>query len=458
MCEGEKMDNLCYCNSEGKVITSKDPEYEIARQEWNRSLQKYPVAIAYCKTNEDIKLAICLASKLHVKLRIRSGGHNYEGYSNGDNVLVIDISEMNDIKIDEKNNIITIQGGVNNRKLYNFVTLRGYPFPGGTCPTVGAAGYTLGGGWGLSSRIYGLLCDSLIEFEMINYNGEIITANKKMNSDLFWACRGSGGGNFGVITSLKYKLPKKVEKLSYVTLFYENPTKCDEILFFKIWQQWIKKADCRINLQVSLYNSLKNGIQIYGRGFFYGFPEDAKEILKPFYAIPNAKINIEYLPIMKAVLDIFNGYAKSEKFKSTGRFVSRQLTDSEIENMVEFINQSRPKGSITTALNVYGLGGKVKDVEKDETAYYFRDANYILGIQSVWEDNCYKKENVEWVQEKFNYIYILTDGSYVNFPYAELINYGIEYYGTNIYKLEQVKKKYDPCNIFCYPQCIKASL
>ncbi|MDC9324221.1 FAD-binding oxidoreductase, partial [Clostridioides difficile] len=150
------------------------------------------------------------------------GAHNYEGYSTGDDIIVIDLSRMNKINLDEESNMVTIEGGVRNREAYDFLCSKGYPFPGGGCPTVGIAGLTLGGGWGYSSRFLGLACDSLMEIEFIDYKGNLITANSNTNEDLFWASKGCGGGNFGVVVSMTFKLAAKVENVTLIDLEYIN--------------------------------------------------------------------------------------------------------------------------------------------------------------------------------------------------------------------------------------------
>ena len=146
-------------------------------------INKHPLVIVYCQNNEDVINASIGRKKYKVPFRIRSGTHHYEGYSTGDNVLVIDVSQMNRIQLNETT--VTAQGGVRNRELYEVVCKAGYPFPGGGCPTVGVAGYTLGGGWGYSSRLFGLGCDQLLEVEIITAEGKVIVANKDQHEDLF---------------------------------------------------------------------------------------------------------------------------------------------------------------------------------------------------------------------------------------------------------------------------------
>lgn len=134
------------CGLTGRIVIPADPFYNEARQDYNRAIQQYPLIIDYCRDKRDVANAVIWSRKYHVPLRIRNGGHNYEGYSNGNCTLVIDVSGMTRMDLDECKNLLYVQGGVTNRLVYEFVSSKGYPFPGGTCPTVGVGGYALGGG------------------------------------------------------------------------------------------------------------------------------------------------------------------------------------------------------------------------------------------------------------------------------------------------------------------------
>ena len=248
-----KMNSMFLKGLTGEVVTPKDPIYEEARQGWNRAVNKFPLVIVYCEKKQDVVNAIRWARKHRVEIRIRSGGHHYEGYSTGDCVVVIDISRLNRLKLDKKRNILKMEAGAKNTEVYDFIGSNGYVFPGGTCPTVGVSGFTLGGGWGLSSRLYGLGCDSLIELELVNYEGRLIKANKSCNADLFWACRGAGGGNFGVVVSMTFQLPKPTNSsVTLVRFFYVGTTKEKQAQVMNIWQNWLPKLDKRMTLVASI--------------------------------------------------------------------------------------------------------------------------------------------------------------------------------------------------------------
>lgn len=438
----------------GEVIHPTNPRYREARQEWNRAIQKYPLVIVYCFTRTDVSNAICWARKHNIGIRIRSGGHHYEGYSTGNCILVIDVSKMNRLKVDRDKNMLIIQGGVTNQQVYDLVSSEGYPFPGGTCPTVGVVGYTLGGGWGYSSRYLGLGCDSLLELKLVNYSGKVITANKDCNSDLFWACKGAGGGNFGVVVSMTFKLPSKVDKVTLVEMYYPEASKETMVIFLDTWQRWLKGLDERMTLVSSVYNSVEEGKSIFGRGLFYGTPEDAERLLRPFAKIEGAEFNLQEMTFLEAMQKVQASYPDSEKFKSTGRFVDRQYGLSELENIADLINE-KAVGSVFAAVSLYALGGKVQAVEKSDTAFYYRNAQYIMGIQSVWENTMFANENILWVQERFKYLEAITNGSYVNYPYSELTDYETAYYGQNANRLNQINERYDPYNVFEFPQALR---
>lgn len=442
------------CGLTGRIVTPFDPIYSIARQGYNRAIQQFPLIIVYCRDKQDVSNAVLWSRKHSVPVRIRSGGHNYEGYSNGDCTLVIDISELNGMRLDECRHRLSVEGGATNRQVYGFLSSRGYPFPGGTCPTVGVSGYSLGGGWGLSCRLFGLGCDSLEEIEMVNHEGAIIKANRVCNSDLFWACRGAGGGNFGVIVSMTFRVPPQISKVTLIEIDYLNVSPEEQEEFLETWQEWLRTADNRITLISRIYHSEHDGLAMLVRGIFYGKPEEAKQIVADFLALEKAESNIEYVTFLEAVTIIGSVYPPSEKFQSVSRFVLSDFDRNEISGIVGLI-QNRAPGSVFAGVSMYALGGRVSEVGIDDTAFFYRSAHYIIWLETVWEKNRYAEANREWIRDRFPYFKSVTTGSYVNFPYRGLPDYLEEYYGRHVGLLTRIKSKYDPRNIFTFPQGIK---
>ena len=448
------MNNINLYRLKGRIVKKEDGDYDECRLSWNRAIDAYPEAIIYCLNKEDVADNIKWCIENNIQFRIRNGAHNYEGYSTGDNIIVIDLSRMNKINLDEEGNTVTIEGGVRNREAYDFLCSKGYPFPGGGCPTVGIAGLTLGGGWGYSSRFLGLACDSLMEIEYIDYKGELITANSNTNEDLFWASKGCGGGNFGVVVSMTFKLPPKVENVTLIDLEYLNLETNKQVTVIKTYENMFKNLDNKANFKMAVYNSHKKGRGIKIIGLYYGSKKEAENILRPFINLNYDKaLNLTYTSILEANRIIQDSHPDYEKYKSTGRFVYREYNEEELKDIINLLDYCAD-GCVYAAITFYGLGGAVSEKAKNDSAFYYRDAKFIMGFQSVFEDDKYKKGNIKWFLDNFKYIKNITQGSFINFPLGELENYHNEYYGGNYEKLNHIKCKYDPYNKFDFEQSI----
>ena len=191
---------------------------------------------------------------------------------------------------------------------------------------MGVAGYVMGGGWGYSSRYLGLGCDSLLELEMVNYQGDIIKANALQNPDLFWASRGGGGGNFGVVTGMTFRLPAKVDRVTLVEFGYYYLSEDTMTAFLDNWQKWLIGLDNRMTVNASLFNSAEDGTGIFGRGLFYGPLEEANSLLQPLLPGGFHFVYLRESSFLEAIQIIEESYPEYEKFQSTGRFVNRQYS------------------------------------------------------------------------------------------------------------------------------------
>jgi hypothetical protein len=311
----------------------------------------------------------------------------------------------------------------------------------------------MGGGWGLSCRYLGLGCDSLEEIELVNYEGTIIKANRDCNSELFWGSRGAGGSNFGVIVSMKFRLPPKVGKVSLIEIDYLHVCPEEQEAFLQTWQEWLQDADPRITLISRIYNSENDGLAMLVRGIYYGKPDEAEQMIEPFLKLARAEYSIDYVTFLEAVTIIGSSYPPFEKFQSASRFVLRNFSKCKISELVGLI-QKRSQGSVFAGLSMYALGGKVREVGTGETAFFYRKAHFIIWLETVWEENRFAEVNRDWINHRFPTLASITTGSYVNFPYNELPDYLEEYYGSHVGRLKGIKEKYDPFNIFTFPQGI----
>jgi FAD/FMN-containing dehydrogenase len=442
--------NILKCNGlTGKIVVPEDPDYEQARQEYNKAINQYPSIIVYCFDSSDVANAILWSIEQGIELRVRSGGHDYEGYSSGTCKLVIDTSCMDKIEVNTCDDTVRVQAGTRLLSLYECLYQYGYTFPGGTCPTVAISGLVLGGGIGLSTRCLGLTADSLLEANMIDFSGRNLTANYDCNAELFWGLKGAGGGNFGVVTDYTFSL-KKVDKITVIQLRWDD-NKAARNKFLQVWQEWLPHLDRRLSSFSGIYK-----LGAWVNAFFYGPEEEARQILQPLLNIPGLTFeNIQYIPFIEAIKIIGAMYPKREAFQAAGRFVQRHFSQAELEELIEIIDKA--PSAKNSSLRVYSLGGAVRDTEADETAFRYRQADYILAIASSWENKSEAESHKQWVAAGFDYIHTITRGSYINFPYSRMPNYQQAYYGGNLRRLQYVKKAYDPCNLFRFPQSIKLS-
>ncbi|MGL5417068.1 MAG: FAD-binding protein [Clostridium sp.] len=447
------MKNYDFSSFSGELILKDNRDYNEKRMCFNRAIDKKPLAIAYCTNTKELKEALYLIKTYNLPFRIRSGTHHYEGFSTGDDIFIIDVSKMNKIDINLNENTVTIEGGVRNREVYEAVGKYDIPFPGGGCPTVGVSAYTLGGGWGYSARHLGLGIDSLISIELMNSKGEILVASEEENSELFYALKGSGGGNFGIVTKLKFNLPKK-EKDGTLVLLEKDNIKVEYMAqIFLNWDKNINLLDEKLNMKVAFYNDKNKGLGIKIIGIFYGKLNELNKELEKIINLnefDNISKEMSILNINRWIQDAHPDY---EKYKSTGRFTKDEYKYNEILEILNIL-KSPSKGAVYTAISLYGLG-KATYNKNGEDSFYYRNSKGIIGFQSVWEEDIFSEENKEFVVKNFEIIRRLTKGSFVSFPLKELDNYMEEYFGEYRYKLKAIKEKYDKENFFKFEQEIK---
>ena len=436
----------------GRIIVPGSPGYNLARQEFNRAIQKYPAFIAYCTDEESVVKAVHAACKSGLPARVRSGGHHYEGFSVGNRAAVIDVSCMNDLKLNEAAGTLTAGPGVLNRELYATAGAHGYPFPSGTCPTVAVAGLTQGGGWGLSARMFGLTCDNLLSATLIDSCGRRHRADADHDKELFFALRGGGGGNFGVVTSLTYKLPPKLFDVTYVEMEALQVSEETAAAFILCFQRWLLQGDRRFTPLARVYHTPEQPRGIILRGIYYGNEAQARASLSPFLSLGLTSVFKE-MTFLEAIRIVEDTYPPYEKFANGGRFAMMPFTKQEALRIVSLTNTLAP-GSVQNAISFFGLGGAVSEVLPRDTAFFYRGALNIVSLSTDWEDPAAKSANRAWFARRFEVLRQLTSGSYVNFPTLENPDYMRAYYGGNTNELRCVKARIDPDNLFRFPQSI----
>jgi len=435
----------------GRIVTPDDPGYEQARTNNNLTNPKYPSVIVFCQDTKDVINALNWARENNEPFRIRSGRHSYENYSLLNKGLVIDISDMNDIQLNLQEMTVKIEAGANLGSVYRVLGEQGVTIPAGTESSVGVVGLTLGGGIGMLSRPFGLTCDNLIEIEMVGVSGHegatVIQANRQKNSDLLWASCGGGGGNFGIVTSLTFKL----HLINHVAIFSITWGWEDFERAFDAWQKWAPYTDERLTSQIELKS--KEIDEIVAQGEFVGSASELKKLLRPLRKTGTPRnIWIKEVPYLKAVefFDIPSGNQPALR-KRSGSFIERPFPHAAIVQMKEFL--AKPPNRNTTIWQ-QSLGGAVGQVAPNRTAYYYRNALMAQEYNTSWKKPKEEEKNIRWVENVRRALSPYTTGDYVNFPDRFIKDWLTAYYGRNVRRLREVKSKYDPLNVFHFPQSI----
>jgi FAD/FMN-containing dehydrogenase len=439
----------------GRLITPKEPGYDQACQEWNARLPTHPKGIVYCQNAQDVSAALQSAVRRGLPFRARCGGHSYECFSMIDDGLVIDVTDLSTISVNQDSTVAVIGSGARLSDVYSKLWQVGVTIPGGTCPPVGISGLTLGGGLGMLVRSRGLLIDSLLAVEMVDAKGNILTADSSSNPDLFWASRGGGGGNFGIVTSLTFQ----VAPIADVTVFAITWKWSDLAAALDAWQQWALGCDERISVLFVLLPQAAEVVTSFGE--FVGTSEELRPLLEPLLsATQPTQISIQTMPYIQAVNTIatLEGDAStttSNRVKGNTGFMSELFDTQAIQTLEEWMAKA-PGGAAPV---IYALGGAISRVAPDETAFVHRNAMMLITFQSNWTNSADDNVNVEWVEGIHQAMQTYTTGgAYVNIPDRALENWPYAYYGDNFPRLMEVKRRYDPDNVFNFEQSVPVSL
>ena len=417
-----------------------------------------PLAIAMCADDEDVRKCIAWVREQGVPFVIRSGGHNYAGFSTTPGLL-IDVKPMNGVKLDLEKGIAIVSGGANNQDVAT--ALRKYPFavPSGRCPTVGTSGLVLGGGWGFSATHSGLTCDSLIGTDIVLPDARKVAIGG--DDDLFWAVRGAGGGNFGVHTSFTFRL----HKVSDVTTFNIVWPAGKQVELLSALQS-IQLANARTISTRSKARPQEAGpkprrdqLVVETLGLYWGNARELREILAPAFAIAKPEVADLYEMDYWRARDYLLTDDPVGMYQIKNNYVRTTLSEEALETMLTWMTRW-PGGSLRQDNMgiLFAIGGAVKDVPRDKTAYVHRDSNFIMEMEASWspidKDDVVRAQR-QWLADYYADMQrFLQPESYVNFPDRDLKNWAQAYYGCNLKRLSDVKRRVDPTNLFKFAQSI----
>lgn len=426
-----------------------DPEYEKLRTGFNKRVQKFPLIIAQCKSSEGISAAVKYAQKNNLAVSVKSGGHCFEGFSSNNDGLVIDLSLMNSIEwIDEQT--VKIGPGCTLAYLYDHILPKNKIIPAGSCGGVGIGGLTLGGGYGLFSRKYGLTCDSLTDITFIDGNGSILSGSKE--KDLLWACRGGGNGNFGVVSEMVFKT-KDTPAAFRSHRFKSHKVDTEHVV--KMMQKWF---DLTKELPLSCFSAfVLNNKTVYILLTDFEHHSETVEAFKSLLSPLTDSIQIGNPQPLAQALKVFRGQSSPLFFKnsSAGLYENYETIRPFIKDVISKVIET--PGMI---YQVNTLGGNIQQPDFERSsAYPHRAFPYLSELQTYWETPSrtkYFETKFEEVQSVFKANNITAQ--YRNYPDIQFNDWEKSYFGKNYEKLQEIKSKYDPHNIFRYEQSVRSDV
>ncbi|HKE16195.1 MAG TPA: FAD-binding oxidoreductase [Kofleriaceae bacterium] len=441
----------------GAVITSDDPRYDEARAVHNGMFDRRPMVVLRAEQTADVVAAVNFARESQLDLSIRGGGHSAPGFGTNDGGVVIDLSPMKSVWVDPAGRTARAGGGATWGDYNHATHAFGLATPGGIISTTGIAGLTLGGGIGYLTRGYGLSCDNLLSAEVVTADGRIAQASSVENPDLYWALRG-GGGNFGVVTSFEFRA-HPVKDVHVGIFFYEVDRVADVLRFFR---SYIADAPeglgafpaFQIAPPLEFIPKKRHGDTFCASIVHWAGPLDQGEkALKPFREIAPVVAEMSGPMPYPALNMAFDGlFPKGIRSYWKGNFVT-ELTDEAIAAHVEH-GSKVPEVSAT--MHLYPINGAVHRVGADESAFAFRKQLFAEVIVCAWTDPTKDAERIQWVRDYYRATAPHSEpGGYVNFMAEDDGARVTDNYGGNYKRLAEVKKKYDPDNLFRMNQNIR---
>jgi FAD/FMN-containing dehydrogenase len=427
----------------GALIRPGDGAYDEARRVHNGLIDKRPALIARCQGTADIVDAIRFGRESGLEISVRGGGHNVAGRAVTEGGLMIDLAEMKGIHVDPEARTVRAQGGVTWAELNRETAMHGLAVTGGQVSTTGIAGFTLGGGLGWLMGLHGLIVDNLLSVELVTADGKMLEVDADSHPDLFWALRG-GGGNFGVAASFEYRLHPLAEVTGGI-LAYPIDAAGDVLRFYREFTQ--ATPDELTVLGALVHAPDGSGLKLAGLAICHaGTPEEAERDLAPVRAFKEPLVDmlgrIPY-PAVNAMLDA--GYPKG----ALGYWKSSFLSELSDELIDEAVARFLETPSIMNVILFEQYHGAATRVPADATAVANREAGYNLLLPTTWLDPADTEANIAWTRETYEALKPwYRDSRWLNYFSEDDSDALRAAYGPNYDRLVEVKRRYDPENVF----------
>jgi FAD/FMN-containing dehydrogenase len=440
----------------GTVTGPTDPGYDTARAVRNGMIDKRPAVVVRPANAGDVMRAVRHAADNSLTVAVRGGAHSVPGFGTADGAVVVDLSAMRDVRVDPMTRTARVGGGAT----WGDMNAATYPFglatTGGIISTTGVGGLTLGGGIGYLARGLGLSLDNLVAADVVTADGTFHLASEKDDADLFWAIRG-GGGNFGVVTSLEFRL-SPVSDIYGGPIFYELDRAGD---LFRLYREVIADAPeqlgCFPAIQIApplpFIPEERHGTTLaLFVACWAGDLDKGEEVLKPFRDLaPSVAEMVGPMPYpaLNSAFDDLYPVGLRHYWKAS---FAKELTDEAIDAHVE---HGAKVPAMTSTVHVYPINGACHRVEPDATAFAYRDASFATVIVGGWPDPADDEQNSAWVRDYYDAMAPHSEeGGYINFMSGDDQDRIRANYRGNYDRLQQVKRRHDPDNVFRHNQNI----
>ena len=459
---------------EGTVVTPGSPAYAHARLlESTRFDAVHPRAIVYCANAPDVVTSVRWARKHGIHIVARAGGHSYGGYSTTTGV-VLDVSRLNAVTLSSDGRTAVVGAGAQLIDVYSKLYAHGVTIPGGSCATVGIAGLALGGGLGYSSRKLGLTCDNVRRVQIVTAHGRLLVCDDAHHPDLYWALRGGGGGNFGIVTSFRFAVHPAANVATYAVEWpWEQAAKA-----IQAWQAFAPTApDELFSVCDLLATDQAAGARahVVSSGQFFGSEADLAALIKPLATTGTpTRVTTQSRTILDAALfwagcrnetvaqchTTPRGTLARTSFESKSDYAATQLPPAAIATLTKAIDARQAdtllgRGSILMDAH----GGAINRVPEAATAFVHRSELFSLQYVADAGPNpgaARAAANRQWLVGLHAAMRPwVSGGAYQNYIDPGLAGWQAAYYGSNLARLRKVKHAYDPRNVFRFAQSIR---
>ncbi len=412
-----------------------------------------PAGIALCANAADVSTSILWARNHGVPIVARSGGHSYAGYSTTMG-LMIDVSAMNGFSFDRATGIATLEGGARNGDVYAQCRKLGVAITHGRCLQVGVAGLVLGGGVGFNMRTHGLTCDQLVSSDIVTANGRMHQLVDDRDDDLLWACRGAGGGNFGINTSFRFQT-FEVGPITVYDLFWDDDTENVFLALVNALEAAPPSLGCKVS--ASLLHGAAPNVTVEVLGQMYGTPAELHEILQSVYTVARPSSGFVNYTAYWQGQDLISEPGLPEFYQERSRFFDEAMSGDDVATIFAWLRRW-PATVKSAAFKMFQTGGRVNATPPGATAFVHRSSRWLSSVSVNWEDDTPAGEvarNLDWQSGFYDAIVPLAKGgAYQNFIDPSLRDWKSAYYGSNLARLETIKRRVDPAHIFTFQEAI----